>query len=453
MRYFIQMTLSGSTMYVLYMAVKFCLGEKFSNSWKYFMLKAAVLFYLIPLAPLGRYLFVKVDAVRKIYRTDSKVVNMGTGVNVLYYTDAGAILNSNFRMQVFMAVVWGIVIVGILLFSFLFYLRWRKPFDRLAVAKDSDETSDILKDMKKRYGTKRKIGLCCNRLGEKRALTFGSIRPVILCTGDMSKEEKELVFSHEIVHIKRGDVLWKTLMKAARLAHWFNPFSFYLKREFELVCEKSCDDKVLQGKTQFEREKYAMLLIDLAQGKSAQNSWSVAVSGQKRLLRERVENVMNEKTFKRLGKFVSLGIITVAVLVNSLTALAYVPVQDVDIFSEETASSGHWGKGAEFLFVEDGADFQDYAEAGYAEWMLKYHVVYDLQFEDESENIYAAEQPDVETYAECQHQYVSGTYQEHVKNADGGCTLTWYEAYRCRLCGHVEIGKRLSVLYSDECAH
>ena len=453
MRYFIQMTLSGSTMYVLYMTLKFCLGEKFSNSWRYFMLKAAVLFYLIPLAPLGRYLFMKMDAVRKIFRTDSKVVNMGTGINVLYHTDTGAILNSNFRMQIFIAVVWGIVIVGILLFSFLLFLRWRKPFDRLVEEKDTDETSDILEDMKKRYGTKRKIGLCQNRLGEKQALTFGSVRPVILCSGDMSKEEKELVISHEIVHIKRGDVFWKTLMKAAWLAHWFNPFSFYLKREFEFMCEKSCDDKVLQGKGRSEREQYAVMLIELAQEKSAQNSWSVAVSGQKRQLRERVENVMNEKTCKRLGKFASLGIVTATVLINSLTALAYVPVQEVGIVSEETAYSGHWDEPAECLFVEDGAGSQDFAEAGYVEWMPEYNIVYDLQFVDESGNIYLMEEPDVRVCAECQHQYVSGTAQRHVKNANGGCTLTVYEASRCKLCGYIELGVRLSVTSFKKCTH
>lgn len=453
MRYFLQMTLSGSTMYVLYMTVKFCLGEKFSNSWRYFMLKVVVLFYLMPLAPLGRYLFVKVDAVRKIFRTNSKVVNMGTGVNVLYHTNAGAILNSNFRMQIFIAVVWGIVIVGILLFSFLFYLRWRKPFDRLTVEQDPDETSDILEDMKNRYGTKRKIGLCRNKLDKKQALTFGGLRPVILCTGDMSKKEKELVISHEIVHIKRGDVFWKTLMKGAWLAHWINPISWFLKREFELVCEKSCDDKVLKDKELSEREQYAKLLIELAQGKAAQNSWSVAISGQKRLLRERVKNVMNKKTYKRLGKFASLGIIIAAVLVNSLTALAYVPVQEVDILSEEAANSGQWSEKAEAIFVEDSADFQDYTEVGYAGWMLKYHVVYDQQFEDESGNIYFAEQPDVETCTECQHQYVSGIYQYHVKNADGGCSLTLYDASRCTLCGHVKVGEELSVLYSKKCTH
>lgn len=453
MRYFIQMTLSGSTMYVLYMTVKFCLGEKFSNTWKYFMLKAAVLFYLIPLAPMGRYLFVKVDAVRKTFRTDSKVVNMGTGVNVLYHTNAGVILNSNFRMQIFIAVVWSIVIVSILLFSFLLFLRWRKPFDRLAEEKDTDETSDILEDMKKRFGIKRKIGLCQNRLGEKQAVAFGGLRPVILCSGDMSKEEKELVFSHEIVHIKRGDVLWKTLMKAARLAHWFNPFSFYLQREFELVCEKSCDDKVLKDKGLSEREKYATLLIELAQGKPVQNSWSVAISGQKRLLRERVKNVMNGKTYRRFGRFASLGIITAAVLVNSLTALAYVPVQEVGIVSEETANSRYWGEAEDFIFVEDGADAQNFTEAGYVEWMPNYNVVYNMQFVDENGNIYLMEESDIRIYAECQHQYASGTAQLHVKDANGGCTVTLYEASRCKLCGYVELGEELSTTYFKKCIH
>ena len=67
-----------------------------------------------------------------------------------------------------------------------------------------------------------------------------------------------------MVHIKRFDVLWKMLARLTVILHWWNPIAWLLWRDFERVCEFSCDEIVMQGKTREEVKEYLRLLIDEA---------------------------------------------------------------------------------------------------------------------------------------------------------------------------------------------
>lgn len=227
------------------------------------MLKAAVLFYLMPIAALNQYLADHIDFVRKVFQDNSKVVFLGENTGVLYHTPNGPVWSSGNRKQILIAAVWGIVVLGILVFEVIRNLRWAKSLRRLT------------------------------------ALAFGTVQEV------------------------------------------------------------------------------------------------------------------------------------------------YVPWEEDD--------SSHWEQG-EFVFVEDGAAAQDFEEAGFEDWdMPECDFLYDFEFVDKSGNIYSVEEQDVVVHAICQHQYVSGTYKEHVKDANGGCTITQYEASRCSLCGNIVLGDILASSYQKVC--
>lgn len=452
MRYLLQMTLSGSSMFILYLVVKYFLGERMSNRGKQLMLKMAVLFYLMPLAALNQYLADHVDIVRKVFQDSNKVIILGEHTGILYRTSNGPVMSRDLQIRIFIAVVWGIVALGILTYEGISHLRLARSLGRLTELPTMAETEIDLNEVKEKYGVKGRIKVCWKRDGDKQAFTLGCIRPAIFCLGDMSKEEKKLIYAHEVVHIKRGDVFWRVLLECARLVHWANPLVWWLRRELEFVSEGACDDIVLEGKGKQERKLYATLLLEFAKGEPIKNGWSIPLSKKNKRLQERIENAMKEKTSTRLGKFISLGIVVAAVMINSLTALAYGVVPEVDIPWEEDDSS-HWGKG-EFAFVQDGATEQDFEEAGFDDWVVEeFEFLYDQEFVDESGNIYPIEEQDAVVYATCQHQYVSGTAKEHIKDANGGCTITQYKASRCSLCGKVVVGEEISTTYYKVCTH
>ncbi len=90
-------------------------------------------------------------------------------------------------------------------------------------------------------------------------MTFGLFRPVILCGAAAESPEAKMVLGHEIVHIKRFDVLWKILLRLAVILHWWNPAVWLVRRDFERACECSCDDMALRGKAKEEIKAYMRL--------------------------------------------------------------------------------------------------------------------------------------------------------------------------------------------------
>lgn len=86
--------------------------------------------------------------------------------------------------------------------------------------------------MKKEYGVRRPV-ILCHRQETDPTMTFGVCRPVILCGKGIDNWRAEMHIRHEMVHIKRLDVLWKMLMRFVVILHWWNPVAWTLQRELE----------------------------------------------------------------------------------------------------------------------------------------------------------------------------------------------------------------------------
>lgn len=97
-------------------------------------------------------------------------------------------------------------------------------------------------------------------------LTYGVFHPVILLPASMSQmrgEPLRYVLTHEWVHIRRFDALFKLVLIAAVCVHWFNPLAWVMwalcNRDFEL----SCDERVLDVCGRSARRAYALTLIQM----------------------------------------------------------------------------------------------------------------------------------------------------------------------------------------------
>lgn len=94
-------------------------------------------------------------------------------------------------------------------------------------------------------------------------LTYGVIKPVILLPKAFDAKKAQSILAHELVHIKRLDILRKIAAVAAVCVHWANPFVWILfvlyNRDIELVC----DEEVTR---RFDRREYALALVDALDG-------------------------------------------------------------------------------------------------------------------------------------------------------------------------------------------
>lgn len=132
-------------------------------------------------------------------------------------------------------------------------------------------------------------------VGIDSPMLLGLVQPVLLLPDrDYTPEVLRCIFSHELTHFRRGDILLKWLAMPVLAAHWFNPLTVLIRREFSRCCELSCDERILKTMDDHQRRCYGQTLLLLAQGHTqAGTALSTSFSIQKKHLKERLVQIMN----------------------------------------------------------------------------------------------------------------------------------------------------------------
>lgn len=102
-------------------------------------------------------------------------------------------------------------------------------------------------------------------------LTYGVIRPVILLpktTVWNNEETLHYVLAHELVHIKRFDIITKVVLAVALSIHWFNPLVWVMYVLANRDIELSCDETVIRQFGENTRAVYAKVLISMEETRS-----------------------------------------------------------------------------------------------------------------------------------------------------------------------------------------
>ena len=93
---------------------------------------------------------------------------------------------------------------------------------------------------------------------------LGVLRPKIVLPVDFesryTRMERLLVFSHERMHLRRGDTLWNAFVALLRCFFWFNPLVHLASTCFRVDQELACDAAVL-GNFPRSRRTYANAML------------------------------------------------------------------------------------------------------------------------------------------------------------------------------------------------
>lgn len=133
-------------------------------------------------------------------------------------------------------------------------------------------------------------------------LVFGIVRQNIVIPKDLLALEQtkmQHVLTHEMVHIRRHDNLWKLFSAVAVCIHWFNPLVWLMYLLFARDLELSCDEHVLAAYGSLGRQEYAMTLVTLAQ---SQKGTRLFCSGfLENPVKERIVAIMKYKKLTGIG--------------------------------------------------------------------------------------------------------------------------------------------------------
>lgn len=147
-------------------------------------------------------------------------------------------------------------------------------------------------------------------------ITCGLLKPKIIFPKNFdfkNKQQLNFVLTHEMVHIKRFDTLWKLLLLFALCLHWFNPFVWIMYKFAIRDIELSCDEHVLTKLGYGKRKEYAMTLIQTLQSTRQLHSFYNAFNMHS--TKERIESIMKYKkatlTTTLMGLAFAVGVTTV----------------------------------------------------------------------------------------------------------------------------------------------
>ncbi|MBQ8510316.1 MAG: M56 family metallopeptidase [Clostridia bacterium] len=109
---------------------------------------------------------------------------------------------------------------------------------------------EMLEECRRKMGLKRRIRL---RMIDIRSLcspcVCGCFRPTLYIEPgcrDMSDRELACVLTHELNHVRRGDMFYKLVSLLTTSVHWFNPTSRKVLRIVYEDCELACDYSVIK---------------------------------------------------------------------------------------------------------------------------------------------------------------------------------------------------------------
>lgn len=142
---------------------------------------------------------------------------------------------------------------------------------------------------------------------------------------DVPLEENKLamILSHELVHLKRGDLLVKLIVFTSNAIHWFNPASYAMNKQVSMYCELSCDEQVVRHMDAAGRRTYGETLLSMLEyGVMRRNViCTSSLCNPKKHMKRRLTHLMNEKKMKKPVFLLSL-VVAIA-LVGGGGAAAY----------------------------------------------------------------------------------------------------------------------------------
>ncbi len=97
-------------------------------------------------------------------------------------------------------------------------------------------------------------------------LSYGLFRPVILLPQSWNRNDTvllEYILTHELVHIRRFDILYKAVLILATCIHWFNPMVWVMFLLLNRDIELACDETVVHILGEHRKSAYAHALIDM----------------------------------------------------------------------------------------------------------------------------------------------------------------------------------------------
>ena len=327
--FIITLLICSATMSVLalfYMAITPFFAKSYSEKWRYYAWLIILIGLIIPFRPSWANTIFTVDV--PMVDAGNYFVNTATqtlGDNVATFaadasiTPVAAIFNITLWHGI--GLLWLIGLAVFVAFKVIMHYRFVKTAKRWSEAV-TDEQAYVFHELKMEMGIKGQIGLYINPCASS-PMMIGLIKPqILLPTDELGEDELRFILKHELVHYKRKDLLYKSLVLVATAIHWFNPVVYLIARAVNTLCETSCDDEIVRNANEDTRQKYSETIIGVMKYRSTtklSTAFSTNFYGGKRGMKNRISSIM-DMSKKRAGAFILCGVLVLTLGTSAVVA-------------------------------------------------------------------------------------------------------------------------------------
>ena len=291
---FLVLSVAGSLLAGLLLALKKWTGKQFSPTWQYVLWVGVLLIMVVPVS-------VKVPALvqpmqeKQTIQTASPTAVEPTVTEqpapvdtteapveeILPFTEETAL--PSIPWWDVLAVIWVLGALGSLGYRLTGYFRFGRYIRRTG---ETMELDGVPKDLQ-----------VCKTSAAVSPMVMGILRPtLILPETALTESRLPYVLRHELVHYRRGDIVWRWLAVLATSIHWFNPMVYVAAAQMQEACEISCDWCVVRSMEQAKRDDYMRVILELlAEAMAQKQILTTQMASEKKQLQRRFTMIRNQK--------------------------------------------------------------------------------------------------------------------------------------------------------------
>lgn len=290
---FLVLSVAGSFLAGILLALKKWTGKQFSPTWQYVLWVGVLLVMVVPIS-------VKVPALvqplqeKQVVQTvplpaEQTVTEQPAPVDTVE-APAGEILPFTEETALppvpwwdVLAVLWVLGALGSLGYRLTGYFRFSRYIRRTGKPM---ELAGVPKRLR-----------VCKTSAAVSPMVMGIIRPtLILPETALTESRLPYVLCHELVHYRRGDIVWRWVAVLATSIHWFNPMVYVAAAQMQEACEISCDWCVVRSMEQAKRDDYMRVILELlAEAMAKKQILTTQMASEKKQLQRRFTMIRNQK--------------------------------------------------------------------------------------------------------------------------------------------------------------
>lgn len=291
---FLVLSVAGSLLAGLLLALKKWTGKQFSPTWQYVLWVGVLLIMVVPVSvkvPALVQPILEKQTVQMVPQTTAEptVTEQPAPVDtteapvgeILPFTEETAL--PSIPWWDVLAVIWVLGALGSLGYRLTGYFRFGRHIRRTGKPIELDGVPKGLQ--------------VCKTSAAVSPMVMGMIRPVLILPETALIESRlPYVLRHELVHYRRGDIVWRWLAVLATSIHWFNPVVYVAAAQMQEACEISCDWCVVRSMEQAKRDDYMRVILELlAEAMAQKQILTTQMASEKKQLQRRFTMIRNQK--------------------------------------------------------------------------------------------------------------------------------------------------------------